>query len=69
MTSTLARACLGVALATLTLGACPPDHAAREAMGGVERCTEEGQRCKMGGSKLGICSTLPSGAMTCQSQH
>jgi hypothetical protein len=35
----------------------------------VTQCAEQGQRCRMGGNKLGVCMQEPSGKYFCADQH
>ena len=35
----------------------------------VDICTKTGERCRMGGGKLGVCMANPDGTFDCASQH
>jgi len=35
----------------------------------VSECVEQGQRCRMGGNKLGVCMEAPNGKYQCADQH
>jgi len=37
--------------------------------GPVETCSKAGERCKMGGGQLGVCSANTDGSIVCMSQH
>ncbi|MCA9518915.1 MAG: hypothetical protein KC635_28460 [Myxococcales bacterium] len=58
----------GLALAVaLLVGGCSGRPAAGEAV--VETCERSGQRCRIAGSKVGICTATADGSLTCQDQH
>ncbi|MFO0749512.1 MAG: hypothetical protein U1F43_28155 [Myxococcota bacterium] len=65
--SGVARLALAAA-AALILGACPGGTPAKGS-GIVERCVADGQRCRIGGSKLGVCTGQPDGRFECMSQN
>lgn len=47
------------------LAGCPSDTSGAP----VERCEKIGQKCKLGGGQLGICTMDTSGQLQCQPQH
>ena len=58
---------LTIIVFSLLLGTgCPPTT---DASGPVDVCTSAGTQCRMGGGKLGVCTTDAKGAMRCASQH
>ncbi|MFW5967516.1 MAG: hypothetical protein ACOCV2_08370 [Persicimonas sp.] len=57
---------ISLSLALFLVG-CPLKSA--DSAGPVDTCEEPGQRCKLGGGQLGVCSADPDGQLECVSQH
>ena len=61
---------IGLALllgSAFVLAGCP---ASGDGSGGpVEVCAKVGERCRLAGGQLGVCSMRPEGELFCMSQH
>jgi len=69
MRRALEASALAVFVACLACLASACDAPASSSGGPVETCVKVGERCKLEGNKLGVCTMNDSMALFCASQH
>lgn len=55
-----------LSIALLLAAGCPSGDSSS---GPVDKCTNTGQQCRMGGGQLGVCTMDTAGDYVCASQH